>query len=357
MTYVLVGVAATGLALVLTPAVRALAARAGALDVPGGHRVHLRSVPTLGGIALFGSGVGAIGLAHVEGVPIAAYLASGGLDVGWLLAGAVLVVLGGIADDLRPIAPLPKLVITALAGGCAVLGHCRFEVITNPLSGMPLALGPLAIACTLLWIVVITHAVNLIDGLDGLATGVGLIAVAAILTVSIAQGRADAAALAAVLAGALLGFLVYNLHPASIFLGDSGSLLLGYLLAVLAIQGGGKGPTAIVLVVPVLALGFPLLDTALAIARRYASGGSAAIFRPDQEHIHHRLVTIGMSPHRAVLLLYAVSATFGAFAVVAYFARGPGSAAVVALAAATIYAGLRQLGYRVRTSSQVSHRA
>lgn len=345
MTYVLLGLAATVLALAITPGVRAVAARVGAVDTPGGRRVHQGHIPRMGGVALLLAGLGALMAVQLAGMAVLDHLIEGNLDLRWLLAGALVVVAGGIVDDVRAIAPLPKLAFVTVAAVLALAGQCGFSVVTNPFTGSPLALGPLASVVSLLWIVIVINAFNLIDGLDGLAAGVGLIGAVTIFVVSIAQGRSDAACLAVTLGGALLGFLFYNSSPASIFLGDSGSLLLGYVLSVLSIQGRGKGPTAVVILVPILALGLPIMDTIVAIARRYLVGGTAAVFGADREHIHHRLVRQGMTPRRAVLLLYGVSATFGALAVLAFFARGPGSAIVVGVVAGGSYLGLRHLGY------------
>ena len=347
MTYLLLGAMSAVLAVVVTPAVRTLAARFGAVDAPGGRRIHQGHVPRLGGVAVLLAGLGSLALAQVSGSSVFGNLTNRNLDPAWLLAGTLVVLGGGIVDDIRHIGPLSKLGVAGVAAVLALAGGCGFSVVSNPFTGSPVALGPLAGTVTVVWIVLIVNAVNLIDGLDGLATGVGLIAAATIFVVSMAQDRADAACLAATLGGALLGFLFYNFPPASIFLGDSGSLPLGFLLAILSIQGRGKGPTAVVILVPILALGLPIMDTAVAVARRYLLAGSSAVFRPDREHIHHRLVERGLAPRRAVLLLYGVSATFGGLAVFTFFTRGSGSALAVGVVIVGSYFGLRHLGYRL----------
>ena len=308
--------------------------------------MHQGYVPRLGGVAVLLAGLGALGLGEVAGLPVIESLAVDQLGLGWLLAGTLVIVTGGIVDDLYDVGPLSKLAFATLAAVLALAGRCGFAAISNPFTGSPVALGPLASVAAVVWIVLIINACNLIDGLDGLAAGVGIIAAAAIFVVSLAQDRVDAACLAVTLGGALLGFLVYNFSPASIFLGDSGSLLLGYLLSILAIQGRGKGPATVVVLVPLLALGLPIVDTVLAVSRRYRLAGSSAVFRADREHIHHRLVTQGIPPHRAVLLLYVVSATFGTLGVLAFFTRGSGSLVVAGVGLIGIYLGLRQLGYR-----------
>jgi len=217
---------------------------------------------------------------------------------------------------------------------------------------------------TLLWVVGITNAFNLIDGLDGLAAGVALIAAGTLFVVSLAGGRAEVAAVAAALAGALAGFLYHNFNPASVFLGDSGSLLVGYVLSVLSIQAAQKGATAVVILVPILALGLPIMDTLLAMIRRVLGAlhvvqldserneyrflvvGSASVFRADREHIHHRLLSMGLTHRRAVLLLYGVCVALGLLAFLAVRARGSDTALLVGIVAVASYAGIRKLGYQ-----------
>src|SRR4029079_14963798 len=170
---------------------------------------------------------------------------------------------------------------------------------------------------TVVWIVSITNAFNLIDGLDGLETGVAVLASATLLAISLSEGRADAACLWATLGGALVGFLRYNFNPASIFLGDSGSLLLGYLFAVLSIQSLQKGAAAVVVVAPLLALGLPIMEVVLTFLRRTLESGLGSVVRGDREHIHDRLVARGMTHRGAVLTLYVVCAAFGGLAFLA----------------------------------------
>src|SRR5262249_26244267 len=195
--------------------------------------------------------------------------------------------------------------------------------ITNPFTGRWIALGHLGGVLTVVWIVGITNAINLIDGLDGLAAGTGAIASGALALVCLAEGRNEAASLWAALGGGMAGFLVYNFPPASIFLGDTGSLLIGYAMAVLALASLAKGATAVVVLAPVLALGLPVADLALAVLRRLLTTGVGSIAQADQQHIHHRLVGDGMSHRGAVLLLYGVCVALGAGAVLAVVAGRP----------------------------------
>ena len=201
---------------------------------------------------------------------------------------------------------------------------------------------------TVVWIVAITNALNLIDGLDGLAAGTGAIAATALSLVCLAEGRHDAAGVWAALGGGLAGFLAYNFPPASIFLGDTGSLLVGYTMAILALESLAKSATAVVVLAPVLALGLPVADMALAVLRRARATGVGGIARADQGHIHHRLLGDGMSHRGAVLLLYGVCATCGAVAVLAVVAGRPATIAAVGGAVLAIAATARWL--RVRGS-------
>jgi UDP-GlcNAc:undecaprenyl-phosphate GlcNAc-1-phosphate transferase len=337
---------ATALALLATPAVRAAAAHLGAIDVPGDRRVHRNRVPRLGGLAVVAAMLAALAI----GVAVGGVKPLGELpQLLWLLAGTLSVVTIGAIDDVRSLGPWPKLAVEVVAGVMALAGGYGFSAVTNPFTGGYIALGVFGAPITLLWIVGITNAVNLIDGLDGLAAGVGVIAAVTLIVVAQMQERPEAGLLAATLAGALVGFLVYNFHPASIFLGDSGSLVVGFLLSVLSIQAQGKGSTIVVVLAPLLVLGLPIIETGLSMLRRFSAAGASGIFRADQEHIHHRLLRRGLSQRRAVLLLYAVSVLLSALAYLAIVIGGRGNALLVAGVVVAIYAAVRKLGYGVRS--------
>lgn len=347
-TYAFLGLSAAALALAVTPIIRALGARLGVVDEPGGRRAHQGRVPRLGGLAVLCAVLGALSLAALGRVAVFEVLEVHGWHLGWLVAGTLTVVAIGTIDDVCGLRPLLKLTVQTMAGVMAVAGGYGFSAITNPVTGGYIDLGAFGAPATVLWVVGITNAFNLIDGLDGLAAGVALITSATLFVVSLSEGRADAALVAITLAGALAGFLYFNFHPASIFLGDAGSLLLGYLLAVLSIQSLHKGATAVVILVPILALGFPILDTLVTLVRRLVVAGVAAVFRADQEHIHHRLLTSGMTHRRAVLLLYAVCVAFSVLAFLAVAVRGAGNAVLVALVTIGSCIAIRKLGYGKR---------
>ncbi len=364
LKYALLGATAVMLGLLLTPVVRWLALRLGAVDEPGGRRIHGGRIPRLGGLAVFAAFVTTMAIGYAFDRLFHDVFLGYGWAEGCVFAGAVVVVTAGVVDDIWSLGPLPKLGFQILAGAMALAGSCGIETITNPFTGGLIQLGWLAVPATLLWVVGITNAFNLIDGLDGLAAGVSLIAAATLFVVSTAAGRIEVAVLSVVLAGTLAGFLCYNFNPASIFLGDSGSLLLGFLLSVLSIESAQKGATAIVILVPILALGLPIMDTLLAMLRRLLRAlrvvrtdperneyhffviGSASVFRADRDHIHHRLLALGLTQRRAVLLLYGVCVALGVLAFLAVTARGVHATMLVALVGLATYVGIRKLGYR-----------
>jgi UDP-GlcNAc:undecaprenyl-phosphate GlcNAc-1-phosphate transferase len=270
------------------------------MDPGGGRKIHHTPVPRLGGLAIYlGFTVALVALVRSPFVPA-------------LVLGGTLVFLLGVADDIRGINPWLKLAgQTAAATASALLG-IRVEFLTNPWDGIVL-LGGLSLPVTVLWLVAITNAMNLIDGLDGLAAGVAAIAGATLAAVAWLKGQVPAAAAAITLSATAAAFLRYNFHPAKVFMGDSGAMFLGFNLAALAVIGTAKSTTALSLLVPVLALGLPILDTSWAIVRRLSHG--QPVFRADKEHLHHRLLQLGLDQRQAVLLLYGVHAALGIFAV------------------------------------------
>ena len=343
VTYPLLAGIAALLSFALTPVVRRLAIRMDAIDHPGRRRVHSSPVPSLGGLAVLVASLGTLSLASLAGVPVIDRLAARGWELEWLLAGVLLAVATGVRDDTHGLAPLPKLALIVAAAAVAVAGGYGLRGFTEPVTGTYVEFGAVGGLVTVGWIVVVTNAFNLVDGLDGLASGVALIASTTLLAVSLIEGRDDVALLWAVLGGSLLGFLPYNFFPASIFLGDSGSYLLGYLLAVLAIQSLEKGATLVVVLVPVLALGLPVTEVVSTVLRRSASRGAATIMRADRGHIHHRLLRQGLSHRGAVLTLYAVCAGLGALAFLAVIGQGAASALVVGIGGIATFAGIAWL--------------
>ena len=312
--YIVIGtiIAAFAVAAVLsyffTPPVKNFAHKVGAIDVPkDARRMHKKPIPRLGGLAIYGGFLCSI-------------LIFGQLDETMLcvLLGAAIIVALGIFDDVLALGAKLKFVVQIVAAAIPVCsGNLQIGLFTNlnPLSDTPFVhLGILAVPVTIIWIVGITNAVNLIDGLDGLAVGVSSIAAITMLAVALLTGNMPIAITMAALAGACIGFMPYNLNPAKIFMGDTGSTFLGYMLATVSIMGLFKFYAVISFAVPCLILGLPIFDTANAIIRRVAAGRSP--MSPDRGHVHHKLIDMGFNQKQAVAILYAISATLGLTAVV-----------------------------------------
>jgi UDP-GlcNAc:undecaprenyl-phosphate GlcNAc-1-phosphate transferase len=294
------------LALVLTPLARRLALRIGSVDVPNHRRVNRLPVPRGGGIAVAAAFLIVAGAIVVFATRHDLPLASRFEDpepreiVGLLAGGAMATVIGALDDafELRArwqlLGQLGVAVFAVLAGISVGLVNNPFGPGTIPLD------GPFGVGFTIIWIVGMINSLNFIDGLDGLSTGIALIAAATLglISMTTAINQPDVAILCLALAGALLGFLRWNFHPASIFIGTSGVMFVGYALAVLAILGSAKVAVAL------LVLGIPIIDTFWNIVRRVATGRSP--FTPDRGHIHHRLLDLGLSHSRTVLVIYAI---------------------------------------------------
>ncbi|MCF8011504.1 MAG: undecaprenyl/decaprenyl-phosphate alpha-N-acetylglucosaminyl 1-phosphate transferase [Clostridiales bacterium] len=294
---------------IFTPWVKKKAFSWGAVDKPAARKVHKSAMPRIGGLAVY-----------MAFVPVV--LLSGGLTMpvyGMLLGGTLVMALG-VVDDIRGLPARVKLVGQVAAASAVIPFGIKVQYITNPLSGDLFFLGWLAVPVTVFWIVSVINAINLIDGLDGLAGGVSCIAALTLAAVAWTQGHmfntpgmAGVILLALAFAAAILGFLRHNFHPASIFLGDSGSMFLGFTLAVMSIMSFTKSATAISVIIPLVILGLPLMDTFFAIIRRYYK--QQPIFQPDKEHLHHRLMAIGFSHRQAVLVIYGLSVVLGISAV------------------------------------------
>ncbi len=311
--YLLLGFSSAALALFLTPLIGRGSTVLGLVDAPGGRKVHTQSVPRLGGVAVVAAALLSVLIVQAFG-PIADNTALWP-ELGPLLAGAALIFAVGLVDDVRGLGPVPKLAIEFAGAAILMLSGSLIERVT--ILGTTFALGWLAYPVTMVWLVGLTNAFNLIDGVDGLAPGIAALAGAACGAILIARGHVAEAVVLAALVGAMLGFLVYNFEPASIFLGDSGSLVAGFLLAATAIAGWQKGATALAAAVPLLIFALPITDAAATLVRRTlaqpTNGRSLAsilrqLAKPDREHIHHRLLAFGWSARRTVIMLYCVTA-------------------------------------------------
>ncbi|HYY32300.1 MAG TPA: MraY family glycosyltransferase [Gaiellaceae bacterium] len=298
---------ALGVVLVLTPAVGRVARVLGVVDQPlERRRIHLAAVPRLGGLALF------LGLF----IPALAFLELDGAYRGILL-GAALATAVGMVDDFRGLPWWGKLGGQIASAGIAVHFGVDIDRFTFPIIGIHDLPGWLAAALAFAWIVAIMNMVNFLDGLDGLAAGVCGISGVTFAIISLSLGRPDAAVLSAIVAGICFGFLRHNFYPARIFMGDSGALLLGFVLATVSIQGLLKTAATVALFFPLFALAVPILDTSFVVARRLKHGEK--LYEPDQAHLHYRFLRRGFTQRRAVLYLYAWCVILGGAALATRF--------------------------------------
>lgn len=286
----------------LTPSVKKLAVKVGAVDKPNARKVHTRIIPRLGGLAIYIGFMAAV----IARVPMTH-------EILGLVLGCTAIVLVGIWDDICQIPAKTKLYGQILAASIPVFFGVQIEWLTNPFGDLIVLPEFIAVPLTIFWIIGFTNTVNLIDGLDGLAAGVSVIASISMFFMALSMSQYLPALIIVSMAGAALGFLQYNFNPAKIFMGDTGSMLLGYTMAVVAVLGLVKTAATVALVVPVIALGLPILDTLFAIVRRKMSG--VPIFQPDKGHLHHRLLALGLSQKQVVLIMYCVSIVLGLVAV------------------------------------------
>lgn len=312
-TYLTLFLIATCSSLVITPLLRRACERFHLVDLPrDGIKLHRQAVPRLGGLAIFLSVAIALLIMPLVDNLLTRAVRAEQHKLLIALIPAALVLLLGIYDDLRGANAKFKFIILGLIGAlfCALGG--RIEGLSIPFIGgvnLPPVIG---FTLTVFWVVGIANAFNLIDGIDGLATGAALFASLVLLVESLVLQRPFVSVVAIVLFGALTGFLRYNFNPASIFLGDSGALFVGFTLAALSVEGGQKASTTVAVAIPILAFALPVVDTGVTITRRFISG--KPIFEGDREHIHHMLLRRGWSERRVVLVLYGVSALFGLLA-------------------------------------------
>ena len=294
---------------IATPLVKNFAVKVGAIDIPDKKRhIHSHPIPRMGGLAIF--------LGFLLSVLLFANITP---QVRGILLGAILIVVVGAIDDVMNLNAWLKFCVQIVAAVIAVLSGVIINVVSNPLlitGEQAITVGILAVPVTILWIVGVTNSVNLIDGLDGLACGVSAIASLSMLVVSmlVSDANSNVAVILAALCGGCLGFIPYNLNPAKIFMGDTGALLLGYILATASVIGMFKFYAIVTFILPVLALAVPLSDTIFAFTRRILHGQSP--FHADRGHFHHKLLDMGLSQKQAVAVLYAVSAILGLTTVV-----------------------------------------
>ncbi|WP_419955655.1 glycosyltransferase family 4 protein [Neobacillus niacini] len=295
------------IAILITPLIKKLALFIGATDKPNQRKVHQSTMPRLGGLAIF--------ISFIMGIMIFKPINPASISI---LIGSTIIVITGILDDLLELSAKYKLIGQLAAAFTVVfLGDLQVFFVNLPFGGQ-LELGYLSIPFTILWIVGITNAINLIDGLDGLAAGVSSIALVTISWMALIQGNLYVVAVGTIVLMGTLGFLFYNFHPASIFMGDTGAMFLGFIISVLSLLGY-KNVTFISFIIPVIILGVPISDTFFAIMRRIIN--KQPLSAPDKSHLHHCLLRLGYSHRQTVLLIYAMAAFFGLVAVIYSQAR------------------------------------
>jgi UDP-GlcNAc:undecaprenyl-phosphate GlcNAc-1-phosphate transferase len=335
-------VSAFVLSFLTTPLVIKLAYKIGAVDQPNQRKVHTQAMPRIGGLAIFISFL--ICLIVVSKIS--------GPFLG-LIYGACIILVVGLLDDILQLSPWTKLLGQIIAAAVAVYYGVVVHFVTNPFDGS-LHLGFLSIPLTLLWIVGISNAINLIDGLDGLAAGVSAIAASTMGVIFLVKGQPEVALVAFVLVAAIIGFLPYNFYPAKTFMGDSGSNFLGFVLACLAIIGTAKSAALVSLFVPIVILAIPIFDTFFAIVRRMHN--RVPIFLPDRDHLHHRLMALGMSHRRSVLIIYSISAFFSLTAIIITFISSSKANIMLALLLLLVVLAAYKLGLLKGEEIEVSPR-
>ncbi len=330
--------------LVFTRYVRDFASRRGWVAAPSQERhLHSSPLPRLGGVAIFISfsfSMTAAGLFTAVNPRLHAAFSFTPLLT--ILLPAALVFLLGVYDDLHGAGPYLKFAVQAIAATMLFASGLRIQNIPVLFGShqLPWFVG---LPFTILWVLAITNAFNLIDGLDGLAAGSALFSTLVAFVVALLNGYTLVTLMTIALAGAILGFLRYNFNPATIFLGDSGSLFIGFLLSALALSGAQKSPTIVAVAIPVVSFGLPILETTLSILRRFISG--RPVFTADREHIHHKLLQHGLSHRQVVIVLYAVSAVFALLSLFLLWPTGSSLGLVLAVVGIGIWIGVQRLGY------------
>jgi UDP-GlcNAc:undecaprenyl-phosphate/decaprenyl-phosphate GlcNAc-1-phosphate transferase len=330
--------------LVLTWFVRNVAMGRGWAAPPIQDRdLHETPLPRLGGVPIFLSFLVAVGVAFLASLHFPALAA--GLSIRTLLTvlvPATLIFLLGLYDDIHSVGPYTKFAVQGVAAIILFAGGLRILDLPVLFGARHLA-WYIGLPITVLWVIGITNAFNLIDGLDGLAAGSALFSTFIVFVAAISSGSSVVSLLTIALAGAILGFLRFNFNPATIFLGDCGSLFIGFMLSALALEGAQKAPTAIAVAIPVVSFGLPILETTLSVLRRLISG--RPLFTADREHIHHKLLQQGLSPRQVVIALYAVSALFALLSLFLLWPEGPTLGLVMVVIGTGVWFGVQHLGY------------
>lgn len=287
---------------IMTPIVSKIAVKFNLIDKPNERKVHKKPIPRIGGVAIYlGVVIGYFALGLYE------------KEITGIVAGSLVILLTGLLDDIFQIKPSQKLFGQSLAAFMVIGSGLSIDVLYIPFVGN-VETGAVGLALTWFWILAVCNAINLIDGLDGLSTGVSIVVLSTISVMAILTGMTLIFALCLLVLGSLFGFLIFNFHPAKIFMGDSGSLFLGYAISVISVLGMFKSVTLFSLVIPVILLGVPILDTTCSIIRRILN--KKPISLADRSHLHHRLLDKGYSHRKTVLIIYGISIIFSIIAIV-----------------------------------------
>jgi len=309
-TYFALFIIAFVFSFILTPIVRNTALKFNWVDKPGDRHVHTSPVPRIGGVAIFAAFLLSVTVVLLLHSAVAHRVKEEIVKTLYLIGPCCLIFLVGVWDDLYGVNAKVKIIAQVIAGVLLYVAGYRIEAVSFPMAGA-LTFHYLSLPITVLWVVGISNAFNLIDGLDGLSAGASIFATLTVAVIALFNGRPIIAFMSFALAGAIVGFLKYNFNPATIFMGDSGALFIGSMLAALSIHGAQKGSTVVAIAIPVVSFGLPILETFLSMTRRFLGG--KPVFSADREHIHHILLRRGLSMRQAVILLYAVSAVFSLF--------------------------------------------
>ncbi len=344
---VLPGFFAAVISYFLTPVSRALAVKLGAIDRPGPRKIHEAPIPRLGGLAVVSAMVLVLGLLCLFSFPLLQELPRdlfAGLALGLLPILAV-----SIRDDIRPLGALPKLALQFAGAGIAVWFGIRLGAEVHVFA-QPVRIGYLAIPISMLWIVGLTNAFNLVDGLDGLSAGLAVISSLSLAAVSFLVGRYGMASASLVLSGALIGFLPFNIFPARVFLGDTGATAIGFCLACLALRGGATLSAGMAILIPVVVLGLPIAEASVSVLRRLLHRSNegeprSRLLDADRGHFHHRLIALGLGHRRAVLILYGVGLILAAGGLASMFLTTRKAALLFATLLGAAFIGLARLGY------------
>lgn len=293
------------LSFILTPVSKAIANRTGVIDVPKDERrVHSKPIPLLGGLAIF-----------ISVMVFTPFIVNDYKEMAGIMLGGIIIFITGVVDDAKDLNPKLKFLLQIVAASVACYFGVRIDFLTNPTntSDMINLSSYIAVPISIFWIVGITNTINLIDGLDGLSSGLTAISAISFSIIASRNGNYEMTLLSLVLAGTCLGFLPYNFNPASIFVGDSGAMFMGFMLACISIQAVIKSTAALSMIIPILGIAIPILDTSFAIIRRFINGKK--IFIADKGHVHHRLLAKGYSQRQTVLILYLISIVYSALGI------------------------------------------